>query len=163
MHQIKNAIEAQNGYLIQGKFDMVDGSRPDNVLFEALNAFFGSLIEAPDGVIDRMRQRIVNIVGSSTCVLVKSIPNLGWLLGDFELGNADDLIANMNQDQLLQRSRFLICKLLQAIADMRTPICIVFDDIQWCDCMSLSLIQTIATDPGEKESFTGSKTGKSCC
>ena len=133
MNQIKKAIEARNGYLILGKFDMVDGSRPDNVLFEALNTFFGTIIAHGtnvDGAIPRMRQRIVDIVGFGTAILAKSIPNLGKLLGDIRLGGNDDPM-NTNHDQLLQRSRFLICKFLQAISDIKTPICIVFDDIQW--------------------------------
>lgn len=181
MKQIKKAIEARNGYLILGKFDMVDRSRPDNVLFEALNTFFGTFVEEADvNAICRMRKRIVGIVRFGIRVLVKSIPNLRKLLGirKIQPDNEESLNQNQLQNQLLlERSTFFVCKLLQAIADADTPICLVFDDMQWyvycilslsspqirlislwmiftlvrCDRTSLSIIQTIATDPGEEK------------
>ena len=65
MNQIKKTVGERKGYLIGGKFDMADGSRPDSVLFEALDSFFEMLVvegKDEDLKIARMRQRITNLV-----------------------------------------------------------------------------------------------------
>ena len=51
--------------------------------------------------------------------------------------------------QLLHRSKFLLCKLIGAIADADNPIVLVMDDLQWADATSLSVFETIVTDPGK--------------
>lgn len=51
--------------------------------------------------------------------------------------------------QLMYRSKFLLCKLIGAIADESNPIVFILDDLQWSDETTLSVIQTIVTDPGE--------------
>ena len=81
--------------------------------------------------------------------LIQSIPNLAKLLGaDIHLGN-DLTTAHHHLIQLPQRSKFLLCKLIGAIADATTPVALVLDDLQWCDETSLSVYQTIVSDPGE--------------
>ena len=77
--------------------------------------------------------------------LVQSIPNLGKLVPNEYNSN---YIMALPQ-QFLQRSKFLLCKLIGAIADADNPIVLVMDDLQWADATSLSVIETIATDPGE--------------
>ena len=66
MNLIKESVEERKGSLIRGKFDMADGSRPDSVLFKALDSYFRTLMaEEKDGGMKkaRMRQRIINRVG----------------------------------------------------------------------------------------------------
>lgn len=63
--QIKKTVEERGGYLIHGKFDVADGSRPDSVLFQALDSFFGAFAAAndDDAKKTRIRQRIIATVG----------------------------------------------------------------------------------------------------
>lgn len=69
VHQIKKSVEEMGGYLIGGKFDLADGSRPDSVLFQALDSFFGAFAAENGGDVAKamkkahMRQRIINTVG----------------------------------------------------------------------------------------------------
>jgi len=76
--------------------------------------------------------------------LIQAIPNLGKLVGNDY--TSIDLTA-VPQQQLIHRSKYLLCKLIGAIADAKNPLCLVFDDLQWCDETSLSVIQMIVTDP----------------
>ena len=159
--QIKKTIEKRKGYVIRGKFSLMeDRSRPDSILFEALDSFLGTIAyEAAPDLRDKVRRRIVNAVSYgmgrpsesiiSSKILSNSIPNLGELLGRGFRPGHDLAHAHLNQEQLLQRSTFLLCKLIGAIADATMPIALVFDDLQWCDHTSLSVIQAIATDPGK--------------
>lgn len=64
VHQVKHTVDGRNGYMIVAKFDMMaDGSRPDSVLFEALNAFFGTFnIERGADSKAQMRERITDTV-----------------------------------------------------------------------------------------------------
>eukprot|EP00571_Detonula_confervacea_P007895 CAMPEP_0172331684 /NCGR_PEP_ID=MMETSP1058-20130122/62053_1 /TAXON_ID=83371 /ORGANISM="Detonula confervacea, Strain CCMP 353" /LENGTH=1323 /DNA_ID=CAMNT_0013048953 /DNA_START=104 /DNA_END=4075 /DNA_ORIENTATION=+ len=145
MNQIKKTIEGKNGHLIVCKY-MADGSRPDSVLFGALGDFFGTVVEnSNDDLKARMRERIRAFESSfGIGDLIQSIPNLNKLVGsDY---TSIDLSA-VPQQQLLHRSKYLLCKLIGAIADAQNPVALLFDDLQWCDETTLSVIQTIVTDP----------------
>ena len=45
------------------------------------------------------------------------------------------------------RRRHLLCRLIAAIGDAKRPLVLVFDDMQWADDSTLSMIQAIVTDP----------------
>lgn len=51
--------------------------------------------------------------------------------------------------QLIQRSKYILCQLIGAIADEDNPIVLVMDDLQWADALSLEVIQMLVTDPGK--------------
>ena len=60
--QLQKPVLERNGYMIVAKFS-VDGSRPDIVIFEALNRFFGDLNDEGDMASRAgLRQRIANTV-----------------------------------------------------------------------------------------------------
>lgn len=134
------------GHLISVKFDL-DGRSPDLVIFSAIDAFFGTLLEeGSEEVKDRVRARITNVVGEyGVAVLSTSIPNLGRLAAGKDYKGVDP--TAVSQQQLLHRSTYLIVRLVGAIADARSPVALLFDDLQWADETSLDVLQTIATDP----------------
>lgn len=143
-NQIIKPLKARHGYLISGKFD--DGRSPDLVIFSAINLFFGTLLEREaEEVKSRLRTRITDVVGEyGVDVLTKSIPNLGRLVGNDYV--SVDLLA-VSQQQLLHRCKYLVVKLIDAIADKTSPVVLLFDDLQWADATSLDLFQMIASHP----------------
>ena len=154
-------IKEKEGYLIRGKFNM-SCSRSDTVLYEALNSFFGTFVEnkLEDAVAQaKMRRRItrafecgteaaalelsppMEAVASSppntSCVwnLVQSIPNLGRFLGNcFQQGGHDS--TPISQGRLLQRSKFLLCKLISAIANEESPV-VLSECVCVCVCRAI--------------------------
>jgi len=156
VNQVKKMIHKKKGYVIDAKFD-VAGCRPDSVLFAALGAFFGWFVEkSDDDSKAQMRQRIIDDVGFGIGDLVQAIPNLSKVVGEGYTHNTNENnpmmvvgegVAALPKHQLLHRSKFLLCKLAGAIAVAQHPLLLVFDDLQWADETSLSVIQTIVSDP----------------
>jgi predicted ATPase len=146
VNQIIKPLKERHGYLISGKFDL-DGRSPDLVVFLAINAFFGTLLDGGDEETKlRLRARIADAVGEyGVDVLTKSIPNLGRLVAGQDCARVD--LEAVSQQQLLHRSKYLVVKLIGAVADAGSPVALLFDDLQWADETSLDVLQMIATDP----------------
>ena len=144
VRQAEATVGRRRGHLIRSKFDRSDCSRPDAVLYGALDAFFDA---APTGTgpVDAearagVRRRIASAFGCGaaraapdavapappvdpSCLqdLVHCMPNLGRFLGDcFPRGGHEP--ARVSQERLLQRSKYLLCKLIAAMADQSSPL-----------------------------------------
>ncbi|KAL7553996.1 hypothetical protein ACHAWF_017381, partial [Thalassiosira exigua] len=135
INQIKGPLDAAGGYFISGKFD--PSSRPDSVIFGALNTFFGSIIngESEDVQLE-LKSRIMEGVGSECSML--PVPNLAKLLGE-----ANDPAGALHQMQW----EFIVGRLFAAISTRSHPIVCFFDDLQWADETSLEAFQMLALDP----------------
>ena len=155
--QVKTTIEATKSYLIRGKFDISECSRPDTVLYEAVNSFFGTFMECDleDAASEAgMKRRILRAFqyfpvaaaverpvpsSDTSCLrdLVQSIPNLGRFLGESFCEGGHDA-ASLSQGRLLQRSQFLLCTLIGAIAHEESPVVLgecVHVCMQVCGCL----------------------------
>ncbi|KAL7554265.1 hypothetical protein ACHAWF_017700, partial [Thalassiosira exigua] len=95
----------------------------------------------------KMKQRIMDTVGNfGISELVQSIPNLAGLVG-YQVNTAGPSVGVSTTPQQLQRSAFLLCRLIASIPDKEHPVVLYLDDCQRCDPTTLSVIQTIVTDP----------------
>lgn len=128
VNEIKKPHKDPNvgGCFIEGKFNK--HQRPDSVLVNALNAFFGDLIEADaTESLVRMRWRINDAVGSgSNKILLEYVPNLQAFMDD-GAEPAENLPASN------RRIKFVLCKLIGAIACREHPLVLILDDLQWAD------------------------------
>jgi histidine kinase len=127
VNQIKKPLKESQGSFIQGKFEMSE-TRPDTVLFTALNSFFGQILEedARGNTDMSMRWRVHDAIGGSgNNILLKLIPNLRIWMDTEE--DTDDNVKGMGSSHRLQ---FLFCQLIGAIACREHPLVLFLDDLQ---------------------------------
>ena len=130
-------MKDRNGSFIEGKFDK--SARPDTVLAEALNTFFGNIIEADSRNVHlSMRWRIHDAIGSGNNPLLKAIPNLQKFMPEGYTGNKGEVksVGGMGSSY---RLKFMFCKLIGAIACRTQPLVLFLDDLQWADEMTRKL------------------------
>lgn len=123
--QIRKPLQEANGYLIRGKFDV--RTRPDSIIFNALDDFFAGLLdERREHVLDLIH-RIRHAVGPGCRVLMNSIPNLHrFMEGQLE-DNSDGVVGNFASGH---RWKHLLCKLVAAASSRNHPLAIFLDDLQ---------------------------------
>lgn len=153
VNQIKKPIQEKGGCFIEGKF--LKSDRPDTVLSNALNNFFGSMVGSSTGNMHMsLRWRIHDAIGSGNSLLLEAIPNLRKLLAQ-ENDTPSNAVSRQGASRsgrsaLLGSSHrlpFLFCKLIGAIACKAHPLILFLDDLQWADDMTLDVVRMIMTDP----------------
>ena len=138
MNQIKKPILEKDGCFIEGKFPKGTGSRPDTVLSNALNKFFGSINSShPGNMHMSMRWRIHDAIGSGNHVLMEAIPNLRKLMAqenDTLSARSRPVSPGGHGSSVMTTSShrlpFLFCKLISAIACKAHPCVLFLDDLQ---------------------------------
>jgi predicted ATPase len=153
VNQIKKPLQDKDGCFIEGKF--LESSRPDLVLNNALNNFFGSIMERGSNSGNMhmsLRWRIHDAIGSGNSVLMEAIPNLRKLMAEESSSSEiSEVSTGRNGRSALlgssHRLPFLFCKLIGAIACKAHPLILFLDDLQWCDEMTLDVMRMIMTDP----------------
>jgi predicted ATPase len=154
VNQIKKTILEKDGCFIEGKF--LKSTRPDTVLANALNNFFGSILASSNSgntMHMSLRWRIHDVIGSGNNVLLEAIPNLRKLMSEDSDSSNNALPkvgARSGRSAMLGSSHrlpFLFCKLIGAIACKAHPLILFLDDLQWADEMTLDVMRMIMTDP----------------
>lgn len=139
VNQIKKPLLDLNGYFIEGKFDK--SARPDTILANALDAFFGNILKSNSGNTHMsMKWRIHDAIGSaSNSVLLDILPNLRKWMSDGHDDVETDVSATRSSFQLgtSHRLKFMFCKLIGAIASRAHPLVLFLDDLQWADEMTV--------------------------
>jgi len=125
MNQISKPLQDANGYLIRGKFDR--RTRPDSIIFSALNAFFAGLIDERRENVQDLIHRIRHAVGPGCRVLMNSIPNLHTFMEGHLEDNSDGAVGNSASEH---RWKYLLCKLVAAVSSRNHPLAIFLDDLQ---------------------------------
>ncbi len=121
--------------MVRVKFDKTTSS--NEVIFFALNEFFGEINKLNGELRSKLRRRIPESVGLiGTGVLTSAIPNLRFILADDD--DADN--ENEMEDTTVshQRWKILLCRLMKCISDRSHPVAILFDgEITCVVCLSL--------------------------
>lgn len=125
VNQIRKPLQEANGYLIRGKFDV--RTRPDSVIFSALDDFFAGLIEERKENVQDIIKSIRLAVGPGCRVLMNSIPNLHRFMEGHLTDNSDGSIGNSASEH---RWKYLLCKLIAAVSSRKHPLAIFLDDLQ---------------------------------
>lgn len=125
VNQIRKPLQQANGYLIRGKFDV--RTRPDSVIFSALDDFFAGLIEERKENVQDIINSILHAVGPGCRVLMNSIPNLQRFMEGHLTDNSDGSIGNSASEH---RWKYLLCKLITAVSSRKRPLAIFLDDLQ---------------------------------
>lgn len=79
--------------------------------------------------------------------LEEAIPNLhAFMDGDISIISNDECSSGIITDNLNQQLKFLLAKLVCAIAQKSHPIVILFEDLHWSDKDALDTVRNIMTD-----------------
>ena len=138
-----NPLKERRGRLIQIKFDKKDNQSLPSI-FRALDQYCQDLQGDLD-LLDEVGGTVKAALGSFGQILLSQMPNLSAMIGD--CSSSLRTVDNKERYHLL-----LSClqAFVRAISAPSHPTVILFDDLQWTDVESLSLITKLVKDTATK-------------
>lgn len=121
------------------KCDQFRRGSPGSTIRTALSQVVSALLADTDEIFSKVQCRLDALDQGSRAVLVSEVPDLSRLIG--LASKPGDLGASAH------RNRFTLAfrQLLDALCDRRQPLCLIFDDLQWCDDATLELLLNLIT------------------
>ncbi|MFF2480663.1 AAA family ATPase [Paenibacillus sp. NPDC058071] len=129
----------ENAFVVRGTFDRSERELPYLPVIEAFRSAAARLLSGPESELKRFRTELAALQGDA--VLADWLPELDV----FAAGETKD--DHFDVEYLRGRFRGTFRKFVQAFADSNRPLVLFFDDWQWADPASRSLLKWIATDP----------------
>jgi len=137
--EIFQEITRQKSYFIAGKFEQYQREIPYSALALALDRFCEQLLTETDTQLNKLRQKLLDILGENIGVITDFIPRLKPAIG--EIVKPPELPANEHKN----RFNFVLQQFIKIFSQSDRPLVIFLDDLQWSDSASLELIQQLVT------------------
>lgn len=132
---LRDRVQKDGGYFINGKFDQFQSRSPYPAFVSAFTEF-AHQVEAR-GQLEAMRERIQSNIQAGGRVLTDMIPALKSLVGDQEPHRA------LQGEKAILRFVFVFRTFLHSLASPGQPIVICIDDLQWADPCSVQLLSSL--------------------
>lgn len=150
--KFRSAIERksqQNGkatFFASGKFDLHRRAEPYTAFTSAFIQLVDNIVALKDndaGMFMRIKNSILEAVGSEGGLLSSLIPNLVEILGKEMMPECE--IA-CESSMAKNRFYFILRQFIHAVKTEAHPIVLFLDDLQWTDVASIGLIENIMRD-----------------
>lgn len=141
MTTLRQAVSNKHGFLIVGKFDQYKRNIPYAAAVQAFQQLVSTLLCGSEVRLLQWRARIAEALDVNGRVIADVIPDIEYIIGP--------QAAIPELPPLESRNRFYMVfrDFLRVFATAEHPLCVVMDDLQWADAASLSLIESLLTDP----------------
>ncbi|MDX5340150.1 MAG: AAA family ATPase [Cyclobacteriaceae bacterium] len=141
VHEIHKPITQKSGHFIEGKFDQYQKAIPYYAVVQAFEDFVEILLGENESKLSEIRKEILKAVGEEGKVLTDVIPGLEPIIGP------QPEVPELGGSEAQNRFNYVFRKFVNAISTEKHPLVIFIDDLQWADSGSLSLLQSLITDP----------------
>ncbi|HEU4533999.1 MAG TPA: serine/threonine-protein kinase PknK, partial [Polyangiaceae bacterium] len=141
VHEIHKELAKARGYFIAGKFDQLNRSVPYAPVAEAFRELVHQLLTERGDALARWRERILEAVGAKGRVLTDVIPDLARIIGP------QPAVPELPAAAAQNRFALVFQDFVRVFATPERPLAIFFDDLQWADVGSLTLLRLLVTAP----------------
>jgi signal transduction histidine kinase len=146
--ELRPVVAAADGWFVTGKFDQYQRDLAFHAGYQAFRALGRLLLSEEDAELDRLRRRILEVVGPNAGLLAAVLPEFASLLGAIP-GPSDPLTAQA-------RAQRAAADALRAVATPERPLVLVMDDLQWGGRTPLGFIDLLLSErPIEGLLFVG--------
>lgn len=134
-------INAQQGYLAMGKFELMQRNVPYSAINKAFQHLLQHLLTENETRLDYWRNRLHKALGHNAADLVELVPDLERLIGK-QTARTDTL------DAVEAQNRFALAfqNFVRVFCLASHPLVIFLDDLQWADTASLDLVRLMLSD-----------------
>ncbi len=143
--KLKEIAYNKGSHFIEGKFDHLQKSIPYSALINGLQNHIENLLLGEDEQVAFWAKRITTALGRIAKVIVDIIPNLQLLIGPQEE------IPEMTGTESQNRFNNAFVRFVKALGTVDKPTVLLIDDLQWADLGSITILQNILQEAGNKE------------
>ncbi|TVP48413.1 MAG: GAF domain-containing protein [Mongoliibacter sp.] len=141
VHEIHKPITQKSGYFIEGKFDQYQRDVPYFAILQAFEELIEILMGETHSRLKVIRKDILEAVGEEGKVLTDVLPGLELIVG------SQPEVPELGGNEAKNRFNYIFKKFANAVSKREYPVVIFIDDLQWADSSSLSLLQSLVSDP----------------
>ncbi len=141
-----NGISSKKTIALEGKFDQYKQA-PYAAVKMAFSDLERQLLLKSGIEKNRFRKILVDELGKNVGVLQEIVPNIGFLVGDFEP------VEVLNPIETRNRFNYVFQKFCKAITALGLHLVLFIDDWQWCDPPSLELMKSLVQQEGKGALF----------
>ena len=155
-HRIGSTVIREGSIFLASKFDQMNQVTPFSALASVFGQYCDLIFDAKDSEWAKtILEKLKTALGRDSCHLISVVPKLGLILDS----NADenDFIINTNSENAVQRLHHLFSILLEVMTENSLSITLCFDDVQWADQASISVLNRLLIQRKKKFFFLG------CC
>lgn len=131
---------AAGANFIQGKFDQLELARPYGPFLEACNQLLRRILAGTAENVEQWRLRIAESISPNGQVLLDILPEYISLIGP------QPPVAELGLNEARIRMSLVFRRFVRALARPDEPLLIFFDDLQWSDSATRSLIELLLAD-----------------
>jgi len=139
---VREPVVRAGGYLAEAKFDPDRRERPYAGFAEAIDGFVNQILAGSHTRLPVWRDTLAKELGALAGVLVDLVPSLGFLIDDFPE------VPRVGPREQRERLNLAVTRLVRAAGRTPHPLVFFFDDLQWADEGSLSLLDAVARESG---------------
>lgn len=141
VNELQRSIAQQQAFFIQGKFEQYSHGVPYSAFVEALGELLGYILQESPAAVAEWRQKFLAALGQQGRILTELLPPLERLIGP------QPPVQQLPPTEAQNRFNLMVQRFLDVFAEQKRPIVMFLDDLQWGDVASLSMLQTLLTDP----------------
>lgn len=127
-------------HFVQAKFDQYVSNSPFQGLFAALQQLLRQLLSESSEQVRRWGALFHEALGSDAGILVETLPELTWFIGE-----PPEAVALPAEDAKVRLQR-LLSRFVQTLASLDLPLCLFLDDCQWADAATLEWLESVRHD-----------------
>ena len=146
VNEINRAIVQHDGYLVQGKFDQFQRSKPYSAVARAFRGLVPQLLVESEAWRRALWDDLVAAVSPNLGLLIELVPELEQVVGP------QAPVPPLPQTEAQNRFQIAFVNFIKVIAATR-PLVIFLDDLHYGDASTLNLIRWLATSRDLKRLF----------
>jgi len=130
-----------------GKASSDRGSRPFDVLAQALEPLLQMVLGSPDAAFDAWRERLSHATRDAAPTLVRLLPSLGAILGTTPT-LAPSPVAPVDASRGFEREivQRAMARVITCFATPERPLVLLLDDLQWVDVETVHVLERLLSD-----------------
>jgi histidine kinase len=134
INELKQSIFSGNGYFAGCRFSEFGHRKPFGGISEAFNELALQLLSEPDERVAHWRAIIADAIGVNSHIILDIVPEFAPFI------KVPSIQPQLDFEGAQYRMMLVFHNLLRALCSEARPLVLFFDDFQWCDDISLALI-----------------------
>ncbi len=143
VEEVRNDVQTQNKIFLQGKFFASHNQVPYSIIKEMLDNYLNLFNKFEASRKEVVQSRLQKAVGQLGRIILDIHPGMALLLDECPP------LASLSADNELKRFIATVVTFLFTLAEMEKGLVCFFDDLQWADEGSLSVLEELMQDIGQ--------------
>jgi len=144
VQELYKSITAHQGYFISGKFDRFQRNIPYSAAILAFRKLINQLLGEPEAQLQIWREKLLWVLGNNGQLIIDIIPEIELIIGK------QPPVPAVGANEAKNRFNLVLSDFIYSFCDLKHPLTLFLDDLQWADLASLKLLERLLFEREKK-------------